>query len=563
MDSSEAFTGHWRIPMPQKWPFLILSLLIGGGLFTPYRAQSRLNGRLFWTMANGANVQARARGVDYVQQSFVLCADDPTPDIALLPGTTSLPEINIGAGENPAFLDSSRYELAEFVRRPIYRYIDSLSTSAGLETKLRRGVSLLSGNLPLAHGRLNLVLPELLSANRWEGLRLGLGLATGDSISQRLQLGAYVAYGFSDRSAKFGGYLDAYPDFRRTIRLRVFARDDLRVNGGYRFFNTETSLLSTNPDRILSLFNRFFDRERVAGLQLRVLQKGAWSGEVGFVGGNRQPAAGRNGVASNYRFALFMDGDSTQWPSAAPSFPVSEWSVHLRFAPGESSIRLPDRIFKTPSFIDRPVVSVGYERGLPLKEGSVDYHRLFARGEFRFHLRRLGELDAVLGVGAAWGPNPLPVQQLLYVRGTGPGGGGLFVPQVFQTFHMASFAGDRIATLHLHHRLGAFKMPFFHQNPVFHLHYSAGWADLVARERHRFWSSSSAFALPLNDLRQGYFEGGVSLSQLRVLKNQMGVGFFYGVPGMKTDSLGTPIPSRGTEHSPPLRRWAVKLVLTR
>ena len=561
MDSSEAFTDHWRIPMPQKWPFLILSLLIGGGLFTPYRAQSRSNGWLFWTMANSANVQARASGVGYVQQPFVLCADDPTPDIALLPGTTSLPEINIGAGENPAFLDSSRYELAEFVRRPTYRYIDSLGASVGLETTLRRGVSLLSGNLPLAHGRLNLVLPELLSANRWEGLRLGLGLATGDSISRRIQLGAYAAYGFSDRSAKFGGYVDVYPDYRRTIRLRVFARDDLRVNGGYRFINTETSLLSTDPDRLLSLLNRFFDRERVAGLQLRVLHKGAWSGEVGFVGGNRQPAAGRNGVASNYRFARLMDGDSIHWPSSAPSFPVSEWSVHLRFAPGESHIRLPDRTYTTPSFIDRPVVSVGYERGLPLKEGSVDFHRLFARGEFNFHLGRLGKLGAVLGVGAAWGPHPLPVQQLLYVRGTGPSG-GLFVPQVFQTFDMASFAGDRMVTLHLHHRLGAFKMPFFHQNPVLHLHYSAGWAALVAKERHLFLSSYTASALPLYDLQRGYVEGGLSLSRLHILGNQMGVGFFYGVPGMKTDSLGTPIPSRGTEQAPSIRSWAVKLVLT-
>jgi hypothetical protein len=139
----------------------------------------------------------------------------------------------------------------------------------------------------------------------------------------------------------------------------------------------------------------------------------------------------------------------------------------------------------------------------------------------------------------------------------------LFVPQVFQTFDMASFAGDRMATLHLHHRLGAFKMPLFHQNPVLHLHYSAGWAALVAKERHLFLSSSTASALPLNDLQRGYLEGGLSLSRLKILGNQMGVGFFYGVPGMKTDSLGTPIPSRGREHSPSIRSWAVKLVLTR
>ncbi len=471
------------------------------------------------------------------------------------------------AGQPIGYFEPFRPDSLNERDRETYRFIDSLGTETRLEQKLQWGESLLTGKIALFKGRLDLNLPEVLSANGWEGLRLGVGLSTGDSLAQRIRLGGYAAYGFGDRTPKFGGFLDVYPDKQRSLRLRISARDDIRVNGGYRFFHAETALFSTQPDRLLALFNRFFDRERVAALQFRWMNLGPWSGEAGFLVGHRQAATGRNGSTSNYRFNNQALVDSSLWPTfwptlwpTAPSYPVSEWSLHIRYAPGETSVRLPGRTYTIQTSKRLPVLSLSYERGLPFQQESIQFQRLLLRAERHFGMRRLGTLDAVLNLGAAWGPDPLPVQQLLYVRGTGPNS-GLFVPLVFQTFDMATFAGNRLASIHIQHRAGVLHLKSLKQSPLFTLHYNAGWSHLADPGRHIF-IMKEAPDFPLLDLRKGYFEGGISLSRLRILGNSMGVGLFYGLLGASSGRPGTVWLADGSTAPLSQRRWAIKLVLT-
>ncbi len=470
------------------------------------------------------------------------------------------------AGQPIGYFEPFRPDSLNERDRETYRFIDSLGTETRLDQKLQWGESLLTGKIALFKGRLDLNLPEVLSANGWERLRLGVGLSTGDSLAQRIRLGGYAAYGFGDRTPKFGGFVDVYPDKQRSLRLRISARDDIRVNGGYRFFHAETALFSTQPDRLLALFNRFFDRERVAALQFRWMNLGPWSGEAGFLVGHRQAAIGRSGSTSNYRFNNQALVDSSLWPTfwptlwpTAPSFPVSEWSLHIRYAPGETIVRLPGRTYTIQTSRRLPVLSLSYERGLPIHQESIQFHRLMLRAERHFGMRRLGTLDAVLNLGAAWGPDPLPVQQLLYVRGTGPNS-GLFVPLVFQTFDMASFAGNRIASIHLQHRVGVLHLKSLKQSPLFTLHYNAGWSHLAEPGRHIFIMNEAPH-LPLLDLPKGYFEGGISLSRLRILGNNLGAGLFYGIPGSAYGRPGTVWLADGSTAPLSQRRWAIKLIL--
>gem|GEM_PF-288538 len=469
------------------------------------------------------------------------------------------------AGQPIGYFEPFRPDSLNDRDRETYRFIDSLGTETRLEQKLQWGESLLTGKIALFKGRLDLNLPEVLSANGWEGLRLGVGLSTGDSLAQRIRLGGYAAYGFGDRTPKFGGFVDVYPDKQRSLRLRFSARDDIRVNGGYRFFHAETALFSTQPDRLLALFNRFFDRERVAALQFRWMNLGPWSGEAGFLVGHRQAAIGRSGSTSNYRFNNQALVDSSLWPTfwptlwpTAPSFPVSECSFHIRYAPGETIVRLPGRSYTIQTSRRLPVLSLSYEKGLPIHQESIQFHRLMLRAERHFGMRRLGTLDAVLNLGAAWGPNPLPVQQLLYVRGTGPNS-GLFVPLVFQTFDMASFAGNRLASIHLQHQIGVLHLKSLKQSPLFTLHYNAGWSHLAEPGRHIFIMNEAPH-LPLLDLPKGYFEGGISLSRLRILGNNLGVGLFYGIPGAAYGRPGTVWLADGSTAPLSQRRWAFKLI---
>lgn len=401
-----------------------------------------------------------------------------------------------------------------------YRFIDSISTQYKLEQRLRWGLALTTGRFPI--GPVDIRLRDVLGGNRYEGLRIGMGLATNDKFSRWFSLGAYAAYGLHDKQGKYGANTDFYFDSRKRYSLSLYAHNDLIVNGGYQLFNNESALINAHPDRLVYFFNQFFDREQAIGAKFRFLNLRYWSGEIGFKSSFREQTPW-----FHYRYVPLAPGYAWGAPLpeavGAPAFNYRELGVQLRYAFREKTLRLLDREYTVENRY--PIVHLSYQRGLKLWGGDWDYHRLVSRVEKSFVIRNAGVFTAVLTGGAAWGPESLPIQQLFYLRGIGKDN-GLFVPFAFQTFDMHQFAGNQFAEVHLRHNFESLLFRTEKQQPVFAIHHNSGWSRLTQPGDHYF-TEGERFPAKVADLRMGYHESGLSLSNINLLNNRWGVGFFY------------------------------------
>jgi hypothetical protein len=421
-----------------------------------------------------------------------------------------------------------------------YRFIDSISTQFKLEQRLRWALALSTGRLPV--GPIDIRLRDILGGNRYEGLRLGMSLATNDKVSPWFSLGGYAAWGFRDKQGKYGLNTDFYFDKRKRYTLSLYGHNDLIVNGGYQLFNNETALINNHPDRLVYFFNQFFDRERALGAKFRFLNVRYLSGDIGFKSSFREQTPW-----FHYRYLPLVPG--YDWgaplPEAvnAPTFQFSELGVQLRYAFREKTLRLLDKEYTIENRY--PMVYASYQRGLKLWGGQWDFHRLVGRIEKSFVIRHAGVLSAVVAGGAVWGSNSLPIQQLFYMRGVGRNT-GVFVPFSFQTFDMHEFAGNQFAEVHLRHNFESLLFRTEKQQPVFAIHHNSGWSRLTSPGDHYFTDQANFYAR-VADARLGYHESGFSVSNIRLLDNRWGVGFFY--------RYGAYTAPRWQDN------WAVKLVL--
>lgn len=400
-----------------------------------------------------------------------------------------------------------------------YRFIDSISAEYKLERRLRYAMAVSTGRLPV--GPVDVRLRDVIGGNRHEGFRLGIGLETNEKLSRWFALGGYAAWGFRDKTSKYGLNADVFFDPRKKYSLSFFRHNDLVVNGGYSLFNNHTGLINTSPDQLVHFFNRYFDREQAAGARFRFLNVRYLSGDVSFKSSYRQAT----GFAP-YRYLPLLAGTpGSDAPAtvAAPSFQYRELGVHLRYAFREKTLRLADREYTVENRY--PVVYLSYQRGLQWLGGDWDYHRLVMRVEKDFEIRHAGILTAVVSGGAVFSESSLPMQQLFYMRGVGRNN-GFMVPLNFQTFDMYDYAGNQFAQLNLRHNFESllFKTP--KQQPIFALHHNIGFSWLQAPADH-FFLGSGDFVPGMRDLRHGFHESGLSLSNILILGSRWGVGVFY------------------------------------
>lgn len=429
-------------------------------------------------------------------------------------------EILLDATNKPnGFWEAYRPDSISDRDQETYRFIDSVSTQFKLEQRLRWALALSTGRFPV--GPVDIRLRDVLGGNRYEGVRIGMGLATNDKVSRWFSVGAYAAYGLHDKQGKYGANTDFFFDRRKRYSLGLYAHNDLVVNGGYQLFNNETALINTHPDRLIYFFNQFFDRERALGARLRFLNWRYLSGEVGFKASYREQTPW-----FHYRYVPLAPGYAWGEPLpeavGAPAFNYRELGLQLRYAFREKTLRLLDREYTVENRY--PVVHLSYQRGIKMWGGDWDYHRLVARVEKNFVIRNAGVFSAVLTGGAAWGPESLPIQQLFYMRGVGRTT-GIFVPFAFQTFDMHENAGNQFAELHLRHNFESLLFKTEKQQPVFAIHHNSGWSRLSQPGDHYF-TEADRFPAKVADISFGYHESGISLSNIKIFDSLWGVGLF-------------------------------------
>lgn len=135
-------------------------------------------------------------------------------------------------------LDTARIQNLNRVEKNSYYTIDSLGEKIKLDKQLFVIKTIATGSIP--YKKLDFLLPYILDYNRYEGLRLGLGLESNEKLLKKLKLGAYVAYGLKDNGLKYGTWLRIPLQDRLRTELKLTYKHDvqepasnqfLRING--------------------------------------------------------------------------------------------------------------------------------------------------------------------------------------------------------------------------------------------------------------------------------------------------------------------------------------------
>lgn len=410
----------------------------------------------------------------------------------------------IATRRDDAFWDTLRIEALEEKELRTYHAVDSISDAEHIERKVRWVGYLASWKAGI--GPVDVLLDKLMAYNNYEGIRLGMGLATNDKVSRYASLGGYFAYGFKDKAWKYGGDLTIRPWQGKGPTLRPYYALDVDESGGVAFQGPRKPLSSEN-------YRMFFvdrmDRMEHAGAELAFRVNSSLRMWVGTERADRTNLLG-------YRF---VRSSSDQVLVSTDRFVTGAIDVGLRFAFREQVASLPDR--QVGLGTRWPVLSLNFWKALPgLWGGELDVWRLNVMLEKTFRLRMLGDLS-FRAMGGMAEPNA-PYAFLYNLRGTFSNRLPLAAQNTFETMRPNEFLADRYLSLHLRHSFGnlLFKREKFRPIPV--LVANAAWGSLTMPEVHQGFSFS--------ELGAGYYETGLQLDNLiRIGFTSFGVGGFYRV----------------------------------
>lgn len=390
-----------------------------------------------------------------------------------------------------------------------YHVVDSLFQAEGVERKLRWFERLATGRAAI--GPIDLRLDQLLRYNGYEGLRLGVGLATNDRVWRYAALGGFYAYGFKDKAAKYGGDLTLKPRPGQGPELKLYYDLDVAESGGVSLPGARPGL--ADPDGFRWLFVSRMDRQERAGAEL------VWrpSSQLKlWLGAERNERDNLQG----YQLAEPMAEGITR---LTDRFLTGTVSIGARFAYREQLVRVPGRQFIIPS--KWPVLNLRVLKAVEglwaiggLAGGERALLRIDAQLDHRIRLRMLGELNLRLMGG--WATADAPYAFLYNLRGTFDRQVPIAARNVFETMRPNEFLADRYAALHARHSFGHLLFEGRRFKPVPVVVANAAWGALSRPERHRGYG--------FTPLAEGFYEAGLQIDNLlRSGFTGFGVGAFW------------------------------------
>lgn len=396
----------------------------------------------------------------------------------------------------PANLQQFRESHTSPLDAETYRVIDSLGRASHLEQKLQTFKSVINGKVPL--GPIDWDWKRLVSYNRYEGLKLGLGLETNSGLSRYFSIGGYGTYGFQDKNIRQGEWLNLFPSGYRDLRLQFSYQDENMEIGGNDFLE-KRDLFQPEFFRDLLIRHMYATRRYSAKFLFRPLQT---------------LKIQLTSDASDNRFSV-IGADSVR------KYKLSRVGIQLRFAPGEKTYKAPDGIYTF-----KPAASEWFlnaYRGVPWFNGQHSYTKLELKGRMKFILTPSGVTHLTIKTGDVTGDVPYP--ELFNGNGSYTSNFALLAPYSFATMRMNEFTSNQYAAFFIRQSLGKL---FMHSNTGFHpeilLVQNAGVGKLDDKYRNAYQPS------PV-DFRKGYLESGLELDNLLptgLLSYGLGVYYRYG-----------------------------------
>lgn len=273
-----------------------------------------------------------------------------------------------------------------------YKVIDSI----GEKIKVDRVTSVLrhatEGKLSL--GIFDVDVARVLLFNKYENVRLGMGLQTNEKIIKWLSVGGWGGYGFRDKQWKYGLFTEIYANRYRDFVFRAEYSDDISDPGRVKLYRSLDkgylrALLLQRADHVKTY--QFSIRKKIA----------YWHAEV---------SAQQQDIQPLYAYALRINGtDYSQ-------FKTQEASLNLRYAYAERTAPFFGSYYSMGSRY--PVLYGKFTAGL-LSTGSVQqqYMQAISALTWQKHINRLGNEQFLLQAAKTWSDNAMPLSKLFAGNG--------------------------------------------------------------------------------------------------------------------------------------------------
>lgn len=234
---------------------------------------------------------------------------------------------------------------------------------------------------------------KLVSFNRTEGWRFGLGFKTNNKFSKKLKFHGHVAYGLRDEKWKYGG------------GFRVFLSKNPRqiLNADHEFDIEQLGLSQDaySEDNIIASFYRRRPFYKLSYVEdTRGFYEVEWfhglSNKIGFV--HRQVRSANDTIVYDFTSDAYTDHVMT----------TSEFRLSTRFAYQEKFIE--GELNRLSLGTKYPKINLEYALGLKdIWNSQFNYHRLTLGIEHWFKIPPVGWFEYFVQAGKTWGNLPYPL----------------------------------------------------------------------------------------------------------------------------------------------------------
>mgnify|MGYP001225704117 CR=1 FL=1 len=407
-------------------------------------------------------------------------------------------EVDPSADKNSAaLLDQYRLNKLDAKDSLTYHTIDSIGKKAKLDKRVSNLNTILNGKIPYKF--LDFDINKLLDVNKYEKIRIGLGINTNRRLSMAFSLGIYAAYGFGDHKLKYGGNVEFKLHHKSATYIKAYYFDDIAETGKYEFLEAP-ALFSSEWLRTISLHR--FDHYRRIGLEVKSRPLSPLQLKVGL---------SLSDITNlyDYRFHDFPCGSGT--------FRDFSLSFALRYAYQERIIRNLDYdvVVKNEK---GPILDFAYIRGFRnILGGDYSYNKFNVKIKKAFLFKYSGKLT-LTGI-AAYADRSLPLSLLFSAKGSDDSY-YFQINETFTTMNSDEYYSDVCASLFARHEFPGFFKKHFWFDPKINVFASAGWGNLNHKTNH--------LVIEVKSPEKVYTEAGLMLNDLVNLKIlSFGGGVFY------------------------------------
>lgn len=356
------------------------------------------------------------------------------------------------------FWNAARHDSLNTKEIRTYVVVDSIGEKLKFDKLLSYTEKIAKGRFPLKY--IDLDLSKIISYNKHEGVRLGAGFYTNETVFKHVSIGGFAGYGFQDYEWKYGGSLLIDVPSKKDIKIQFKYENNLKETGtsftkhNLSLFNTR-SVLAEQMDQIKAFSFK---------TKMKLYRNIDWS--IGLYTSEVVPLY-------NYHF----NSNS----KTITNYTNSEIHIGISYFVNEKLNNVFNAITRLES--DDPVLNLNYSKGLSNLFGSdFNYHKIQFTLDHSFRIKALGKTTYRLDLGYI--DSSIPYGQLF----TGEGSYDDNFPYVFQNYFQTTtpyeFLSDRYAHLFTNHNFGMLlnNKGFF--TPEVVLHNNFGIGDLSEASNH-------------------------------------------------------------------------------